>query len=63
MVMVFWVAVLGVLALLIAVGVLLDRRWGSPNIGKRDDLPRGRMQKYETEGRGGFHGSDLGGGL
>ena len=60
MVMVFWLSVLGALALLIAVGVLLDRRWGSPDIGKRDDLPQGRMQKYETGGSSGFGSGGIG---
>jgi len=30
----FWIAVAAVLVLLMVVAVLLDRRWGSPNIAK-----------------------------
>ena len=60
--MVFWLSILGLLALLLAIGVLLDKRWGSPDIGKADDLPRGHMKKYESGGTG-FGGGGLGGGL
>ena len=59
----FWIAVAAVLALLMAVAVLLDRRWGSPNIGKADDLPVGRMTKYETKGSSGAGGGGIGPGL
>ena len=61
--MVFWLSVLGAVALLVVLGVLLDRRWGSPHIGKRDDLPVGWMQKHENGGSTGFGGGGLGGGL
>ena len=59
----FWIAVAAVVALLLAVAVLLDRRWGSPNIGKADDLPVGRMTKYETGGSNGAGGGGIGPGL
>jgi hypothetical protein len=52
-----------VLVLLLAVAVLLDRRWGSPNIGKADDRPVGRMTKYETGGGSGSGGGGIGPGL
>jgi len=59
----FWIAVAAVLVLLLAVAVLLDRRWGSPNIGKADDRPVGRMTKYETGGGSGSGGGGIGPGL
>ena len=55
----FWIAVAAVLVLLLAVAVLLDRRWGSPSIGKSEDLPVGRMTKYETGSGGGGIGPGL----
>ena len=49
----FWIAVAAGLAVLMLVAVLLDRRWGSPNIAKAEDRPVGRLTKYE----GGSNGS------
>ena len=59
----FWIAVAAVLVLLLAVAVLFDRRRGSPDIGKAEDLPVGRLTKYETGGGTGFGGGGIGPGL
>ena len=59
----FWIAIAAVLVLLLAVAVLLDRRWGSPSIGKSEDLPVGRMTKYETGGGSGSGGGGIGPGF
>ena len=54
-----WLVALGFIALLIAVGVWLDRRWGSPAIGSADNLPGGKGRRmpmpgaHDTGGGGG----------